>query len=344
MAWGKFTGPVMDGSQRPTITLKDVNKTITLNQGGTMLIGHNSVYQEVKTIWVRPNQKRKLSIPELTISIGDSVYQWGSVRVDERYAWFVHWYVSKGKATFSFPENLTFNGDIARGLQGGFWSDALRKNYTVRDFFVNAKDVNNNDYGWVWSARIRDNVWYDPSRKVNKINGWDGQYQRALQGGYGMDASSINFVCAETDLQNDVVIYCDVSMYMDGKWEDSNDPNIAGVYTEPTLTKRYVYKIKNVDDGNIPIEPEKYGFDYPYEEGNYTINLSMPESPDKYFWTDGEKQYQGTNFKYKAYLEGSTAPTVSEWFRLSTRGDAFSPLQRTQRIAKTEPPIKYVFF
>ena len=336
MAWGKFTGPVMDGSQRPTITLKDVNKTITLNQGGTMLIGHNSVYQEVKTIWVRPNQKRKLSIPELTISIGDSVYQWGSVRVDERYAWFVHWYVSKGKATFSFPENLTFNGDIARGFQGGFWSDALGKNYTVRDFFVNAKDVNNNDYGWVWSARIRDNVWYDPSRKVNKINGWDGQYQRALQGGYGMDASSINFVCAETDLQNDVVIYCDVSMYMDGKWEDSNDPNIAGVYTEPTLTKRYVYKIKNVDDGNIPIEPEKYGFDYPYEEGNYTINLSMPESPDNYFWTDGEKQYQGTNFKYKAYLEGSTAPTESEWFRLSTRGDAFIPLQRTQRIAKTE--------
>lgn len=337
MAWGqRFTGPVTNENSRPTITLKDVNKTITLNQGGTMEIGHNSVYQDVKTIWVRPDQKRKLSIPELTISIGDSVLQWGSVRVDERYAWFVHWYVSNGNATFSFPENLTFNGDIASKLQGGFWSADLGKNYTVRDFFVNAKDEDNNDYGWVWSARIRDNIWYDPGRTVNKINGWNGVYQHALQGGYGMDASSINFTCTESDLQNDVVIYCDVSMYMDGEWTGSSDPNIAGIYTEPTLTKRYVYQIKNVDGGNIPTKPEEFKFDYPYEDGNHTINLSMPESPDNYFWTDNGKQYQGTNFKYKAYLEDSSAPTESEWFRLSTRGDAFIPLQRTQRIAKPE--------
>ena len=81
-----------------------------------------------------------------------------------------------------------------------------------------------------------------------------------------MDVSTIEFICQETDFQN-VKIYCDVSFYLDGKWKASSGSDIAAEYTEPTLTKRYVFQLHNAKEIQDKIQdaiPEEFEFEYDY--------------------------------------------------------------------------------
>ncbi|WP_298550071.1 T9SS type A sorting domain-containing protein [uncultured Parabacteroides sp.] len=338
IAWGEktFTGPVSkDGSNRPKIIMKDHESVISLNNGTTMRMGHDSVFHEVKTIYARMNQARRLFIPELRLCIANKANN------NEKYNWFVHWYVvdrSNGNAVnidnsniqFSFKEEV-MDQKIAR-MQGGDWDyEARRPNSTnneehnstdndegkhlTEDFFIEEQNG-----GWVWSKRLRQKIW---KKNYNEYGG-----------GYGMDASTIYFTVNNDEAFNKFDIYCDISIYQDGTWEESTEENVAGIYMEPTLTKRFIYRLQNATNGNIPNEPEVFKFDYPYDESNKTINFSMPYMPDNYFWGN----YQGKHFEYKYKGEED-----SEYrpFRLVSRQNALIPFQQTQRILGGEDGDKY---
>lgn len=313
--WGQ-KGPVTDESKRPKITLLDCNSQVELDDGSFMHIGHDSVFHEEKVVYVVSGKERELFIPELRNNIrgGD----------DERYNWFVHWYVvdKNGKPITNHNVQLkhkqvTIDRSIAT-LQGGDWSGVASEkiSHVTQDYFV--KEQNG---GLVWSKRIRDNIW-----KGNNTSGL---------GGYGMDVSTIEFTCQETDFQN-VKIYCDVSFYLDGKWEARSDSDIAAEYTEPTLTKRYVFQLHNAKEIRDKIQdaiPEefKFEYDYPYskKEELQTINFTMPYAPDNYFWYVDGTFVQGKKFLYK--YEDDNALLA---FRLSTRRNRRIPFQQVQRIVK----------
>ena len=196
MVWGQEpTGPVTSEENRPQIILKDhiVNGTNW----------HDSVFYETKKIYAWPNKERELFIPELRINLRG--------KDDERFNWFVHWYVVKGEnVQFKFPSNLEVKESISR-LQGGYWSDGIgslpNRTHILQDYFVKATKEDGLDYGWVWSKRIRKNIW-------NKENGKGG--------GYGMDASTIRFSGSKEQLNNGIEIWCDVSIYQDGSWHTAN--------------------------------------------------------------------------------------------------------------------------
>lgn len=287
--WGQ-TGPVTEESKRPKITLLDCNSQVELDDGSFMHIGHDSVFHEEKVVYVVSGKERELFIPELRNNIrgGD----------DERYNWFVHWYVvdKNGKPITNHNVQLkhkqvTIDRSIAT-LQGGDWSGVASEkiSHVTQDYFV--KEQNG---GLVWSKRIRDNIW-----KGNNTSGL---------GGYGMDVSTIEFTCQETDFQN-VKIYCDVSFYLDGKWEARSDSDIAAEYTEPTLTKRYVFQLHNAKEIQDKIQdaiPEEFEFeyDYPYskKEELQTINFTMPYAPDNYFWlVDGLSPYYSNNTSFHQHV------------------------------------------
>lgn len=313
--WGQ-TGPVTEESKRPKITLLDCNSQVELDDGSFMHIGHDSVFHEEKVVYVVSGKERELFIPELRNNIrgGD----------DERYNWFVHWYVvdKNGKPITNHNVQLkhkqvTIDRSIAT-LQGGDWSGVASEkiSHVTQDYFV--KEQNG---GLVWSKRIRDNIW-----KGNNTSGL---------GGYGMDVSTIEFICQETDFQN-VKIYCDVSFYLDGKWKASSGSDIAAEYTEPTLTKRYVFQLHNAKEIQDKIQdaiPEEFEFeyDYPYskKEELQTINFTMPYAPDNYFWLVDGRFVQGKKFLYK--YEDDDALLA---FRLSTRRNRRIPFQQVQRIVK----------
>jgi len=317
-AWGQmsYTGPVTDESKRPKITLLDCENRVELDDGSFMPIGHESVFHEEKVVYVVSGKERELFIPELRNNIRGGE--------DERYNWFVHWYVvdNNGKPITNHNVQLkhkqvTIDKSIAT-LQGGDWSGVAseKTSHVTKDYFV--KEQNG---GLVWSKRIRDNIW-----KGNNTSG---------SGGYGMDVSTIEFTCQETDFQN-VKIYCDVSFYLDGKWKASSGSDIAAEYTEPTLTKRYIFLLHNAKEIQDKIQdaiPEEFEFeyDYPYseKEEHQTINFTMPYAPDNYFWLVGGKFVQGKKFLYK-YEDDDTLLA----FRLSTRRNRRIPFQQVQRIVK----------
>ncbi|WP_148477433.1 T9SS type A sorting domain-containing protein [Parabacteroides johnsonii] len=302
--WGQtYTGPVMDESKRPTITL------IPHYENGT--IWHDSVFHDKKIIYAQPNTARELFIPELRNNIRG--------HQDERFNWFVHWYVVNKNGTAATNtsklikyKSVTITNSEAT-LQGGDWAGYLPTSHEIKDFFV--KEQNG---GLVWSKRIRDNIWNGTNDNGN--------------GGYGMDASSIEFTFSENDIQQ-YDIYCDVSFYQDGSWSTNNS---TITYTEPTLTKRYIYQvhnaneIKNILNQNTSSDDiETFEYDYPYKADNLTINFSMPYAPDNYFWDVNGQTVQGKKFQYQ--YQGIND---NQWyaFRLSTRNNQRISLQQVQRI------------
>lgn len=301
MAWGQtFTGPVTNENNRPQITLKN-HKENSINW-------HDSVFHEEKKIYVNPGSSRELFIPELKNNI-----RGGS---DERFNWFVHWYVVN-KAGDAVSCNLiecnkvTISKNDAT-LQGGDWDGYPEDQHQIQDYFVREQYG-----GLVWSKRIRDKIWNG--------NNTDGK------GGYGMDASTIKFTFTEDNI-NQYDIRCDVSLYQDGSWADANE------YTEPTLTKRYIFKLHNAKEiteilNKNEDEIEFFEYGYPYEENNKTINFSMPYMPDNYFWEVNGQVVQGKKFQYQ--YQGIND---SQWyaFRLATRKNQRISLQQVQRIVKEE--------
>ena len=312
MAWGQtVTGPVTDQT-RPKIILKNL---IEKDSDGKIINRHDSVFYETKVIYVQPGMNRELFIPELKNNI-----RGGN---DERFNWFIHWYiVNKNgevvKSNLIKHKGVTiFENDAT--LQGGDWagySNGLHRSHHTQDYFVREQ----ND-GLVWSKRIRDNIW--------KGNNTDGK------GGYGMDASTIGFTFTDNDI-NQYNIHCDVSFYQDGSWSDNNGDII---YTEPTLTKRYIFQLHNASEikkvlsENTEQNVESFEYSYPYEENNLTINFSMPYMPDNYFWEVNGKTVQGKKFQYQ--YQGIND---DKWyaFRLATRKNQRISLQQVQRIVKQD--------
>lgn len=311
MAWGQmFTGPVTNEDQRPTITLKDHFETVE----GKSINWHDSVFYETKVIYVQPGKERELFIPELKNNIRGGK--------DERFNWFIHWYIVDKDGTVVNSDLIKhkavtiFENDAT--LQGGDWSgysNESRKSHFTKDYFV--KEQNG---GLVWSKRIRDKIW-----QGDNTNG---------KGGYGMDASIIGFTFTDAGIKQ-YNIHCDVSFYQDGAWKEESS-NIT--YTEPTLTKRYIFQLhnaseikeileKNEDSQNI----ESFEYDYPYEDKNLTINFSTPYMPDNYFWDVDGITVQGKKFQYQ--YQGVND---DNWyaFRLATRKNQRISLQQVQRIVK----------
>lgn len=228
---------------------------------------------------------------------------------NNRYNWYVHWYV-KGKANvqgeIDFKQFATTYSEAIN--QGG----DLPADYTTNDHFVS-----DGEGGLVWSARLK-------SEKITS--------------GYGIDASTIVYT-APTDYQDGDIVYCDVSIYQDGAFN-------SNIYTEPTLSKRTKYIIKNADEFiNREDRIEEFEFDYPVERKavnysgindnkNRSLNFSMPSMPNNYFWKTDNQIIQGAKFQYRVGENGTTYTT----FNLVTRPGINIPFQQTQRIPEDVYP------
>ena len=340
MVWGQTTpkGPVTNEENRPSIILN--------NHSVDGKNWHDSVFYEKKIIYTLPGQNRELFIPELKNNIRGGK--------DERFNWFVHWYVvdrntgdvvdrEEANITFSFIKNKFTEKDSR--LQGGDWSGFKKKDgstdisygsnnavHTTEDYFVRAFTNKRQKYGWIWSKRLRDKVFKQPN------NEWGG--------GYGMDVSVLYFTIKNFDPSKKYDIYCDVSIYQDGAWTESTDnSDILGTYTEPTLTKRYKFQL---EDANTILnrDVEEFEFDYPYSAQSelQTINFTMPYAPDNYFWEVDNNIVQGKKFLYQYENQSNLLA-----FRLSTRNNQRIPLQQVQRIVnksvyQADTPIKITVF
>ena len=287
---------------------------------------HDSVFVETKVIYVKPGEERELFIPELRISIVTKHDD------NHRYNWYVHWYVksknpSKGKIAFKSFETTKKEAT----LQGGEWTrndNDQENSYTTTDHFVN---VQNGDGGLIWSRRLKKYFKDD--------------------GGFGMDASTIIYTAGSEYSEGDT-IYCDVSTYQDGAIvPETSTFGTIGTYTEPTLTKRTKYVIKNYEEciAKYEKEPDLMKFDYPairnarnYDGSgslngsnlNRTINFSMPSLPNNYFWEKNGQIYQGKNFQYK--IDGDT-DDYRNFYLTTCSSEANSVslnLQQSQRIPK----------
>ena len=246
---------------------------------------HDNVHYEVKTIYVDPLKPRKLSLPELNINTRS-----GS---DVSYNWFVHWYV-KGEGTIRH-EVITVTNDQAQA-RGGFLGVKTDNTYVTKDYFAKVKETE----GLIWSNRLKeDNV---------------------VTGGLGIDASTITYELPNGYTGNDIV-YCDVSIYKDGKKISNNN------YQEPTLLKRYIYEIKTAEEciSQINGNPDPDSIYFP--KGSEFINFSMPYAPDNYFWKEGDLTHQGAKFQYRIVGESSTF----EDFKLITKTASLT-LQQNQKL------------
>ncbi len=285
MAWGQTD------TEKPVINLEYSNN-------------HDNVHVEEKTIYVDPNKPRVLSIPILNVNTRK--------QEDDSYNWFVHWYVenSSSNTNIGTIQHSSFSIDNNyAGNRGGSIADKTpgikNKTYTTTDNFAKVKNTN----GLIWSKRL--------TMSSSSNSGIDLK-------GLGIDASTIAYQLPSNYTDGDIV-YCDVSVYQDGVWSAStSDSNIKGTYTEPTLLKRYKYVIKKAEE--CPSYNKKdttFYIEFPSEAP--AINLSMPYSPDNYFWKDENKVHQGAEFEYQ--INNSDF----QKFHLTTK-KATLDKQQTQRI------------
>lgn len=300
MVWGQETE-----TNRPTINLKYTDT-------------HDSVFVDTKEIYVVPGRPRELFIQELRISISDSKNN--SNETNDRYNWYVHWYVKNETLTTNTKGEISFlqfkTTQNEANNQGGEFTLEKNTEYITSNQFVTVTSSaeNRNDGGLVWSKRLKDQL--EPVK------------------GYGMDASTIQYT-APKDYQGGDVVYCDVSIYQDGAINES-------VYTEPTLTKRVKYIIKNADECIQNIKEKKVEtFEYYFpavrkaknsngrvDQINKSINFHMPSLPNNYFWKDENNNiHQGKEFQFKV---GENETYQS--FSLVTRNNNKVPFQQTQRI------------
>lgn len=284
---------------------------------------HNDVHTEEKIIYVDPAKPRELSIPELNIN--NRGYNKKTGKYDNTYNWFVHWYVkngnSKGKGTIKHQQRIVnFNKVGDRGGQLGVCNKDITNNnlktYVTQDYFVSVENG-----GLIWSDRLKDAKVVSPKQNGElPLNGTNDNYpdpNGLYKYGLGIDASTI----AYTNFAEGDVVYCDVSIYKDGNWESSTQ-----TYTEPTLLKRYKYVIKKAEDSPSYSITEPTTYDIYYPKNASSINLSMPYTPDNYFWFHDGQTHQGSEFLYQINGKGVFKP-----FHLITK-NAVLDLQQNQKI------------
>lgn len=296
MAWGQET------TNRPVISLKFSED-------------HDKVHVKEEIIYVDPAKPRVLSIPVLNVNTRNDN--------DKSYNWFVHWYVKNGDKfikerighhSVTVTKNMSANRggslSICNGKSAGNTGNADL--YITHDYFVKVKETD----GLIWSNRLKDS-----NVIPEQTNGILSEYKRGL----GIDASTIAYTLPNDYADGDVV-YCDVSVYQDGIWTPSSSSDIKGTYAEPTLLKRYKYVIKKAEECPSYIQEKTiYYIDFPKDAES--INLSMPYTPDNYFWNDG-KVHQGSKFQYRI---NSDNDADFKDFHLVTR-KADLDLQQTQKI------------
>ncbi len=224
---------------------------------------HSKVHTEEKIIYVQKGKDRILLIPVLNVNNRSGN--------DNTYNWFVHWYVqdkegNKGKG--SIKHHSTTITDTDAGTRGG-WIQVNPTGYTTKDYFATVQETG----GLIWSYNLKKN---------NIVEG------------LGIDAATIAYELPDSEADIEDIVWCDISVYMDGDLKNNQ-------YTEPTLSKRYKFVIKNATKclsyDNDETKKDIYKIDYPEESP--TINISMPYTPDNYFWQDGSTICQGTKFKYR---------------------------------------------
>lgn len=281
---------------------------------------HNNVHTEEKIIFVNPENKdgRVLSIPELNLN--------NRKNGDDSYNWFVHWYVidDKGDPGQGTIEHSSITrGRYTVGDRGGqlgvcnvkkdSWNLADNPRYETHDYFVKVQD----EKGLIWSNTLKEK-----QITPKKINGeWtDGSYQYGL----GIDASTIKYILPSNYTGGDVIC-CDLSVYKDGEFEESTGTEIKGTYKEPTLLKRYKYIVKQAQE-SPSFNKSREIYEVYYPKNASSINLSMPYTPDNYFWQDETGNiHQGSKFEYQ--INGG------DWkaFHLVTK-DAELEFQQNQKI------------
>lgn len=304
MAWGQ---EVVD---RPEISL-------------TFSKNHEEVHVEEKIIYVDPDKPRVLSIPVLNTNTKGSNTTNRS-KYDNSYNWFVHWYVKNGNNFITdrikhHSITVTKTDASNRGSTLGICNTNNKSAYQTHDYFISVT----NTKGLIWSNRLKD------EKVINEqTNGELASYtdtypddQNKYKYGLGIDASTIAYTLPKNYEDGDIV-YCDVSIYQDGEWNNTNKS-----YTEPTLLKRYKYVIQKADKcPSYKQETTSYDVDFPQDAP--AINVSMPYTPDNYFWFDEDKVHQGSDFEYRINSESDGA---FKKFHLTTK-KAELKMQQTQRI------------
>ena len=231
--------------------------TITKSQN------RETVHTRTQIIYV--DQSRDLYVPELRINDA-------STNGNRDYAWYVHWYGSKGTIQ---GKNVILDKNWAtqRGgtIKGGTYISDLQQSI---------------DGLW----------WYEGFGTENHNNPKNENLsQKQDNNGYWLHLAS----CASTitytrkDIMEDVLI-CDVSNYRDYNYTATN-------FQEPTLLKRYKYIIRPASEcadilmAGKPMEV--YYIDFPKGEKN--INFSMLSLPENYFWyNDNKGLVSGSSFLY----------------------------------------------
>ena len=296
MAWGQET------TTRPVISLMFSED-------------HDKVHVKEEIIYVDPTKPRVLSIPVLNVNTRNNN--------DQSYNWFVHWYVKNGDNfvkerighhSVTVTKNMSANrgGSLSICNENSVGNTGNADLYITHDYFIKVKETD----GLIWSNRLKDS-----NVIPEQTNGILSEYKRGL----GIDASTIVYTLPEDYADGDVV-YCDVSVYQDGTWTPSSSSDIKGTYAEPTLLKRYKYVIKKAEECPSYIQEKTiYHIDFPKDAES--INLSMPYTPDNYFWNDG-KVHQGSKFQYRINSDDNAD---FKDFHLVTR-KADLDLQQTQKI------------
>lgn len=288
---------------------------------------HNDVHTEEKIIYVDPEKPRVLSIPVLNTNTKGSNNN-NKSKYDNSYNWFVHWYVKNGNNFITdrikhHSITVTKTEASNRGASLGICNTNNRNAYQTHDYFISVT----NTKGLIWSNRLKDEKVINAQTNGELANAdYKSAYpddQDKYKYGLGIDASTIAYTLPENYEDGDIV-YCDVSIYQDGEWNSTDR-----TYTEPTLLKRYKYVIQKAEKcPSYKQETEITSYDVDFPQDAPAINVSMPYTPDNYFWLADGKVHQGSEFEYRINSESDDA---FKKFHLTTK-DAELKMQQTQRI------------
>lgn len=236
----------------------------------------SSVHTRTQIIYV--DKERELYVPELRINDA-------SASSNRDYAWYVHWYGSKGTIA---GKTITVEKEWAqqRGgiVIGGTYRTDLREA---------------TDGLWWYEGYGTDNI-NNPTAGLSTATNDQGHYLHLAS-----CASTITYT-APTDFTADELI-CDVSNYRDYSWSNTT-------FKEPTLLKRYKYILRPAKECADALQTgplEVYEIDYP--QGEKHVNFSMLSLPQNYFWYTGNGNgnlLSGEQFKY-AIGENGTYKTFT---------------------------------
>lgn len=219
------------------------------------------------------NGTKELAVPELKYCDGyDDVGNWGWSQPG--YRWYVRWYV------------LDEDGDMV---------DITGENPILQGI---GNSGNQDQAGAEGSVLQRNN--YNNTLKTAKVNGetsttslfWYSEFFRNndLQNTSPAGAAIVEYTHDDNDGN---IVYCDISLNLDYR---TNNQTI----TEPTLSKRYKFVIKQASDIKAQIDDLKPG-EYLQDDtlmvpNNATgVNVLMKHTPDNYFW--GNNNNQGATFR-----------------------------------------------